>query len=70
MARLSAEVRLFTLTMSEPAAIVERLNRDFCHRAIGDRFITFLLVLVDADAAPDHRRQRRPCRPPDPPQRR
>jgi len=50
MARLSAEVRLFTLTMSEPAAIVERLNRDFCHRAIGDRFITFLLVMIDADA--------------------
>jgi serine phosphatase RsbU (regulator of sigma subunit)/pSer/pThr/pTyr-binding forkhead associated (FHA) protein len=50
MARLSAEVRLFALTMSDPAAIVERLNRDFCHRAIGDRFITFLLVMIDAEA--------------------
>jgi sigma-B regulation protein RsbU (phosphoserine phosphatase) len=49
MARLSAEVRLFALTMSEPVRIVERLNRDFCLRAIGERFITFLLVLVDAE---------------------
>jgi serine phosphatase RsbU (regulator of sigma subunit)/pSer/pThr/pTyr-binding forkhead associated (FHA) protein len=50
MARLSAEVRLFALTLSDPVRIVDRLNRDFCHRAIGERFITFLLVLVDADA--------------------
>jgi phosphoserine phosphatase RsbU/P len=49
MARLSAEVRLFTLSMSEPARIVERLNRDLCARGNGERFITFLLVLVDAD---------------------
>jgi serine phosphatase RsbU (regulator of sigma subunit)/pSer/pThr/pTyr-binding forkhead associated (FHA) protein len=49
MARLSAEVRLFTLTTADPAEIVDRLNRDFCHRAIGDRFITFLLVLVDGE---------------------
>jgi serine phosphatase RsbU (regulator of sigma subunit)/pSer/pThr/pTyr-binding forkhead associated (FHA) protein len=50
MARLSAVVRLFTLTMSDPARIVERLNRDLCHRATGERFITFLLVLVDAES--------------------
>jgi serine phosphatase RsbU (regulator of sigma subunit) len=49
MARLSAEVRLFTLSMSEPARIVERLNRDLCHRGNGERFITFLLVLLDAE---------------------
>jgi serine phosphatase RsbU (regulator of sigma subunit)/pSer/pThr/pTyr-binding forkhead associated (FHA) protein len=49
MARLSVEVRLFALTMSEPVHLLERLNRDFCHRAIGDRFITLLLVLVDAE---------------------
>src|SRR3954451_12079329 len=29
---------------------IERLNRDFCHRAIGERFITFLLVLIEADS--------------------
>ncbi len=49
MARLSAEVRLFALTISEPARIVERLNRDLCRRAIGGRFITLLLVLVDGE---------------------
>jgi sigma-B regulation protein RsbU (phosphoserine phosphatase) len=54
MARLSAEVRLFTLTTSEPTRIVERLNRDFCLRAIGSRFITLLLVLVDADTHQMH----------------
>jgi serine phosphatase RsbU (regulator of sigma subunit)/pSer/pThr/pTyr-binding forkhead associated (FHA) protein len=50
MARLSAEVRHFSFTMSDPARIVERLNRGFCHRAIGDRFITFQLVLVDGES--------------------
>lgn len=50
MARLSAEVRLFALTLSDPARIVERLNRDFCHRSIGERFITSLLVTIDAEA--------------------
>jgi serine phosphatase RsbU (regulator of sigma subunit) len=49
MARLSAEVRNFSLTMSDPARIIERLNRGFCHRAIGDRFVTFQLVLVDSE---------------------
>src|SRR4051812_21884593 len=52
MARLTAEVRLFTFTMSDPSRIVERLNRDLCKRGIGERFITLLLVMVDAD---DHR---------------
>jgi serine phosphatase RsbU (regulator of sigma subunit) len=50
MARLSAEVRHFALTMTDPARIVERLNRGFCNRAIGDRFITFQIVLVDGEA--------------------
>jgi serine phosphatase RsbU (regulator of sigma subunit) len=49
MARLSAEVRLFTLTMSDPSRIVERLNRDLCQRGGGEWFITFLLVVVDAE---------------------
>ena len=50
MARLSAEVRLFTLSMEEPTRIVDRLNRDFCQRGIGERFITFLLVVIDPEA--------------------
>ena len=50
MARLSPEVRMFTLTLLDPARIVERLNRDLCEAGIGDRFITFLLVLVDGEA--------------------
>jgi serine phosphatase RsbU (regulator of sigma subunit)/pSer/pThr/pTyr-binding forkhead associated (FHA) protein len=50
MARLSAEVRHFSFIMSDPARIVERLNRGFCHRAIGDRFVTFQLVLVDGES--------------------
>jgi serine phosphatase RsbU (regulator of sigma subunit)/pSer/pThr/pTyr-binding forkhead associated (FHA) protein len=50
MARLSAEVRLIALTMTDPLRIVERLNRDFCHRSLGERYITFLLVLVDTES--------------------
>src|SRR5262249_12513484 len=49
MARLSAEVRLFALTMSDPLKIVERLNRDFCLRTISERFITFVLAQIDAE---------------------
>ena len=50
MARLSAQVRLLTLTVLDPVRIVERLNYDLCHAGIGDRFITFLLVLVDGES--------------------
>jgi phosphoserine phosphatase RsbU/P len=50
MARLSAQVRLLTLTLLDPVRIVERLNHDLCHAGIGDRFITFLLVLVDGES--------------------
>jgi serine phosphatase RsbU (regulator of sigma subunit)/pSer/pThr/pTyr-binding forkhead associated (FHA) protein len=50
MARLSAEVRSYSMIMSDPARIVERLNREFCHRGVGGRFVTLQLVLVDADA--------------------
>lgn len=50
MARLSAQVRLLTPTQLDPARIVERLNHDLCHAGIGDRFITFLLVLVDGES--------------------
>jgi serine phosphatase RsbU (regulator of sigma subunit)/pSer/pThr/pTyr-binding forkhead associated (FHA) protein len=49
MARLSAQVRLFTLTIRDPTRIVERLNQDLCHAGLGDRFITFLLVLIDGE---------------------
>lgn len=49
MARLSAEVRLLVLSGLEPAAILERLNRDFSRPGIEHRFITFLLVLLDGE---------------------
>ncbi|MDR3632257.1 MAG: SpoIIE family protein phosphatase [Isosphaeraceae bacterium] len=47
MARLSAEVRLLVLSGLEPAAIVARLNHDFCRPGIEHRFITILLLLLD-----------------------
>lgn len=49
MARLSAEVRLLVLSGLEPAAILDRLNRDFARPGIEHRFITFLLVLLDGE---------------------
>jgi sigma-B regulation protein RsbU (phosphoserine phosphatase) len=50
MARLSAQVRLFTLTIHSPTRIVERLNHELCQAGLGNRFITFLLVLVDGES--------------------
>jgi serine phosphatase RsbU (regulator of sigma subunit) len=52
MAKLSAEVRLLLLTEPEPARAVGRLNRHLCDTGVQDKFITFLLVLLDAE---DHR---------------
>lgn len=49
MARLSAEVRLLLLSGLDPAAIVERLNRDFARPGFEHRFITFLLVALDSE---------------------
>ncbi len=49
MARLSAEVRLLLQTEPDPAQVVERLNRDMCASRNNDRFITFLLILLDGE---------------------
>ncbi len=50
MSSLSSEVRHHVRTEPDPAVVVERLNRHFFDAEIVDRFITFLLVLVDAEA--------------------
>lgn len=47
MAKLSAEVRLLLLTEADPSRAVERLNQHLCDTGIQDKFITFLLVLLD-----------------------
>ncbi|HEV3122451.1 MAG TPA: GAF domain-containing SpoIIE family protein phosphatase, partial [Isosphaeraceae bacterium] len=48
MARLSSEVRLLVQAEQDPSRVVEALNRN--HYASGtDKFITFLLVALDAE---------------------
>jgi len=47
MARLSSEVGLLLQIESNPARIVERLNRNLCTGRTEERFITFLLALLD-----------------------
>jgi phosphoserine phosphatase RsbU/P len=49
MARLSSEVGLLLQIESDPARIVERLNRDLCASRTEERFITFLLALLDGE---------------------
>ena len=50
MSSLSSEVRHYVRTEPDPARVVEQLNRHFFEAEILDRFITFLLVIVDAEA--------------------
>ena len=50
MSSLSSEVRHHVRTEADPSLVVERLNRHFFDAEIVDRFITFLLVIVDAEA--------------------
>jgi phosphoserine phosphatase RsbU/P len=50
MSSLSSEVRHYVRTETDPSLVVERLNRHFYDAEILDRFITFLLVVVDAEA--------------------
>jgi phosphoserine phosphatase RsbU/P len=50
MSSLCSEVRHYVRTEPDPSRVVERLNRHFFDAAILDRFITFLLVIVDAEA--------------------
>jgi len=47
MARLSAEARYCLVSESDPVAAIERLNRVFCESSWEDRFITFMLNLLD-----------------------
>ncbi len=49
MSSLSSEVRNRVRTVPEPALVVEQLNRHFFDTDILDRFITFLLLVVDVD---------------------
>jgi serine phosphatase RsbU (regulator of sigma subunit) len=49
MSRLSSEVRLLLLTEPDLIQLVERLNRDLCRSKVADRFITFLLAILDTD---------------------
>jgi serine phosphatase RsbU (regulator of sigma subunit) len=48
MARLSSEVGLLLQTEPDPARVVARLNRSLCTSGANERFITFLLVVLDA----------------------
>ncbi len=48
MARLSAEVRLLVQVEPDPVRLVRRLNRNLCEVG-GEKFVTFLLVIVNAD---------------------
>jgi phosphoserine phosphatase RsbU/P len=50
MSSLCSEVRHHVRTEPDPRRVVERLNRHFYDAKILDRFITFLLVIVDAEA--------------------
>jgi len=47
MARLSAETRYCLASEPTPDAAVGRLNRIFCDRSWEDRFVTFVLVVLD-----------------------
>lgn len=49
MAKLSAEARMFIRSELEPSRVVERLNQEIADDDIQDRFITFLLVIIDRD---------------------
>lgn len=50
MSSLCSEVRHRIRTEPDPARVVARLNRHFFEAEILDRFITFLLIVVDAQA--------------------
>ncbi len=49
MTRLSAEVTLLLQTETDPCRVVERLNRSLCDARTEERFITFLLALLDGE---------------------
>jgi serine phosphatase RsbU (regulator of sigma subunit) len=47
MARISSEVRLLVQAEPDPARVVELLNRNLCEGGSADKFITFLLLILD-----------------------
>ncbi len=50
MTKLSAEARMSILMEADPAQVLCRLNERLCAANIPDRFVTFLLVLIDGQA--------------------
>jgi serine phosphatase RsbU (regulator of sigma subunit) len=48
MARVSAEVRLLRQVEPDPARIVGLINRNLCQNEAAGRFVTFLLIVLDA----------------------
>jgi sigma-B regulation protein RsbU (phosphoserine phosphatase) len=49
MAKLSAEVRACVRTFSKPCETICELNEELIRSGIGDRFVTFALVLIDPE---------------------
>lgn len=49
MVKLSAEVQFSLGGTSEPPRVLEQLNQRLCELAMEDKFVTFLLVLLDAE---------------------
>jgi serine phosphatase RsbU (regulator of sigma subunit) len=49
MARISSEVRLILQAEPDPARVVTLLNRNLCESGTADRFITFLLLVIDGE---------------------
>ena len=47
MAKLSGDVRYSLASERRPAAAVDRINRSFCRSGWEDRFVTFILVVLD-----------------------
>lgn len=47
MARVSAETRFCLASQSDPATAVDRLNQFCCDNSWEDRFVTFVLVVLD-----------------------
>jgi serine phosphatase RsbU (regulator of sigma subunit) len=50
MAKLSAEFRLFVAQDPDPTTVVARLNRQLADAHLPDRFVTFLLAVLDVQA--------------------
>ena len=60
MAKLSGEVRYCLASEPTPAAAMNRINASFSRSGWDDRFVTFVLAVLDAEAARSHAGQRRP----------